>query len=421
MKKYLLFVLCLCLSACGTFDIRIQISPRMSDTPFASPTAMLQPESSATTTQSPPPAASATLETTPTSTPHFLQPGQAIALAALQMSDTNHGWALESSGAIIKTSDGGLTWKDESPAQQKFGLHGLFALNSDAVWAVPAQPELSNVVWRTRDGGVTWQASQPLALGDSKYSPLALQFPDARHGWLLLLSQGDAEGSHILLYKSADGGVQWDPVTSLNESVAQSYLPDTNTSMAFSDGQNGWLGGWWGKDNPDQWLVLKTVDGGVTWGTEGLALPAQPAVSCSEVPAPQMAPGAMAVDATCTSARDPKYLFHHVYFLSTSIPPVGWDSWKITGQFLSGFFLNPSQGWMLLTSATAGTNKIQSTQDGGNNWTTVSYVAWKQAQFDFVSAREGWAVVGDGFATALVHTTNGGKLWVQMRPVVADR
>jgi photosystem II stability/assembly factor-like uncharacterized protein len=134
-----------------------------------------------------------------------------------------------------------------------------------------------------------------------------------------------------------------------------------------------------------------------------------------------MAPGAMAVDATCTSARDPKYLFHHVYYLSTSIPPVGWDSWKITGQFLSGFFLNPSQGWMLLTSATVGTNKIQSTQDGGNNWTTVSYVAWKQAQFDFVSAREGWAVVGDGFATALVHTTNGGKLWVQMRPVVADR
>jgi len=30
-------------------------------------------------------------------------------------------------------------------------------------------------------------------------------------------------------------------------------------------------------------------------------------------------------------------------------------------------------------------------------------------------------VVGDGFATALVHTANGGKLWVQMRPVVADQ
>jgi photosystem II stability/assembly factor-like uncharacterized protein len=423
MKRYALILLCLCLSACGTFDIRVQISPRMTDTPFvAGATSTPQPAATlpATATQALPVGPGATPE--PSATPDLLRPGQPLALAALQMSDTSHGWALESSGHIVKTIDGGLSWLDVTPAQGKFGLRGLFALNNDAVWAVPADPQRSNVVWRTRDSGSTWQASQPLSLGSAgQYSVLGLQFPDARHGWLLLLSKGGVDGNHIMLYKSVDGGVQWDPVPALNENVAQSYLPDTNTTMVFADGQTGWLGGWWGKDNPKEWLVLKTGNGGGKWGTEGLALPGQPAIGCDELPVPQTVPGSMAVDVTCTSSRDPKYLFHHVYYLSTSTPPVEWDSWKITGQFLSAAFLNPSEGWMLLSSATQGLNKIQSTDDGGKTWTTVSYVAWKQAQFDFVTAREGWAVVGDGFATALVHTANGGKLWVQMRPVVADQ
>ena len=59
-----------------------------------------------------------------------------------------------------------------------------------------------------------------------------------------------------------------------------------------------------------------------------------------------------------------------------------------------------------------------STQDGGGSWRQVSVVAWKQAQFDFVDAKSGWAIVGNGFATALVRTENGGQVWIQVRPAL---
>ena len=354
-----------------------------------------------------------------TATAWPLQDGQSISLVAIQMSDTSHGWGVETSGHIVKTSDGGWTWKDVTPVEAAFSLHGLFAFNNETAWAVPAQLQARNVVWGTRDGGVTWELSQPIQLGDGQYSPLGLQFPDARHGWLLLLAHDRAQGSRVLLYRSTDGGVDWAPVSNLNDSQMQSYLPDTNTTMAFFDGQTGWLGGWWGKDDPNQWLILKTTDGGTHWGTEELELPKLNGLSCDGHPIASVQPGSMAVEMTCVLAKDPKYLYRHVYYLSTRIMPA-WRTWAISGDFLSADFLNASQGWMMVNSDSPRLNEIQTTKDRGKNWTAIGQVSWQQALFDFVDVKDGWAIVGNGFATALVRTENGGKIWVEVRPVAGQ-
>jgi glycoside hydrolase-like protein len=41
------------------------------------------------------------------------------ALLGLNFSDATHGWASSSDGRLLSTSDGGLTWKDMTPGQQK--------------------------------------------------------------------------------------------------------------------------------------------------------------------------------------------------------------------------------------------------------------------------------------------------------------
>lgn len=359
------------------------------------------------------------MEPSATPTPWALSDGQPISLAAIQMSDTSHGWGIESTGHLVRTGDGGWTWTDLSPVQMPFDPQGFFAFNDQTVWVVPAQLEVTNVVWSTRDGGTTWQASQPIQLGDVHYSPLGLQFPDARHGWLLLLASDGAQGSRVLLYKSSDAGANWSPVSTLNDSQMQSYLPATNTSMVFFDGQTGWLGGWWGKDDPNQWLVLKTVDGGTHWGTDEIPLPKLNALACDGRPIVNLPAGSLAVEMSCTIPKDPKYLFHHVYYLSTATAPV-WRTWALTGNFLAADFLNASQGWMMVSSPSAGLNSIQSSKDRGKDWTTLGQVSWRQARFDFVDVRDGWAIVGNGYGTALVRTENGGKIWVEIRPVAGQ-
>jgi photosystem II stability/assembly factor-like uncharacterized protein len=418
MKKYAcLILLCLLLTGCGVFEVNVRMLPSLTEPahPGATVSPVLALSPTVQPSETPPAIATSVVAAEPTSI--VLQAGQPITLTALQMGDGSEGWAVESSGHIVKTSDGGLSWKNAA-LQGSFDIHSLFAFNKETVWAVPTQLDVSNVVWRTQDGGETWEASQPIQLGSGRYSPLEIQFPDARNGWLLVLAHDDTQGSYVLLYKSSDGGQNWEQVSSLLDGVAQSYLPDAHTTAAFFDGQTGWVGGWWGKDDPSQWMALKTVDGGATWKTEALPLPGQSSLTCDGHPVIEMGPGDMAVDMSCTQASDPKFRYHHLFYLSATGSPV-WRSWKLSGEFQGIDFVNANQGWMLVAPG-GPLNEIYRTTDGGKTWTNINVVAWKHAQFNFVNGGVGWAIVSDGSAVALVQTVNGGQTWAEIKPVVAN-
>ena len=416
MQKITLVVLGLCLAGCGTFAVQVEVLPDATQTlspAETSPVAEAASPTPVTASTAVPADPAAAVSAAPTVVP----PDEAVMMTFIQMSDTSHGWGVESAGRILKTSDGGGTWKDVTPPAGKYDSHGLAAFNQETVWVVPAQLDVSNMVWRTQDGGTTWVASQPVPLGTGKFIPLSLQFPDAGHGWLLVQAVDGGQQDHIVLYRSDDGGASWVPVSNLDQDTAQHYLPLTSTSMAFFDGQTGWLGGWWGKEDPGQWLMLKTDNGGVKWGTDSLRLPAQKAVQCNGHPVMGMTPNALVMDVTCVKSTDAKYRFHHIYFLSVNSGPE-WLSWSLPTEFKSVYFMNAAQGWMMVSSDNPSLNAVMFTHDGGSNWDKVSEVNWKDAQFNFVSDRIGWAVVSNGYATGLMRTENGGKLWIQVRPAI---
>lgn len=413
MRKTIVALLCLLLSGCGTFTVKVEILPQATETAQLVATATSIPTATAQTTAATA-TATATIEPSPTATELAAEP---ITLTAIQMSDTLNGWGVETGGRIIRTRDGGGLWRDVTPFQRSFGSRSLFAFNSETAWVVPAQLDVNNIIWRTQDGGNTWEGSQPILLGDARYSPLSVQFPDARHGWLLLLSETDNQERHVLLFKSSDGGKNWLPVSKLQDDVLQSYLPTTMTTMAFFDGQTGWLGGWWGGADPKQWSMLTTSNGGTSWGVETLRLPAQKNLQCNGGSLSEMTAGSMAVELTCTLPNDPKYLYHRAHYLSTNGDPA-WRSWVLSGKLASVYFLNARQGWMMVASDNPQLNDVLYTRDGGNSWNKVSQVSWKQAQFEFVNDKIGWAIVGNGFSTALVRTENGGQVWIQVRPAI---
>jgi photosystem II stability/assembly factor-like uncharacterized protein len=51
-------------------------------------------------------------------------------------------------------------------------------------------------------------------------------------------------------------------------------------------------------------------------------------------------------------------------------------------------------------------------------WQTIKTVGWQRASIEFISELEGWAIVSDGSNTALVHTTDGGITWEEIKAVV---
>ncbi len=130
-------------------------------------------------------------------------------------------WALFHRGAaagsegydVIRSRDGGRTWRavlanldalrPRLPAISNYS--GPFAVlgGGAAVFVgfCPACGRGTITVLSTRDGGSSWRRSAPLR----GYAPVAVSFPDARHGWLLTTSRAGSPPSG-LLWSTADGG-----------------------------------------------------------------------------------------------------------------------------------------------------------------------------------------------------------------------
>ena len=112
-------------------------------------------------------------------------------------SDAQNGFALDLVNApkTYWTRDGGATWAPGQlpPLPDKLPLQGLYALDSLTAWAVGTR----GTILRTTDGGATWRA-QPSGVRNGLQ---AIHFVDKQHGW--------AVGELNLILNTADGGETW--------------------------------------------------------------------------------------------------------------------------------------------------------------------------------------------------------------------
>ena len=111
--------------------------------------------------------------------------------------DENNGWAVGNSGAILRSTDGGLNWvildyvTDES-------LKAIDFSDINNGWIVGRQGS----VLKTTDGGLTWNID---SLG-SNYNLTNIQFIDNNIGWISALDITNHKG---LIFKTTDSGSNW--------------------------------------------------------------------------------------------------------------------------------------------------------------------------------------------------------------------
>ncbi len=359
--------------------------------------------------------------------PH-LSPNQAVVITKIEMFDASTGWALggeaDPGDHVLRTSDGGNTWADVTPpepapaADQSAKIATAFFLDANTAWVtysfqdfffIPNPP----IVWFTQDGGATWQLRGILDQSGlaEHFQPSFMYFLDSQNGWLLVSVGAGMSHDYSFLFTTTDGGITWArPIDPVNSEYLQNCC---KTGMAFGDSQTGIATA---EQGPYvRVFVLWTQDGGVTWESQDLPSPeSAPALFddpnnyCRSHSPTFFSPQSALLGVSCMNFNNDS----SVNFIYTSLDNgATWQTRPYPGGQL--FFPTGNASTILALG-----KEIRLSTDGGVSWTLVGTVIW-DGQFDFVSTQIGWAVARNEGEIALVYTTNGGDIWLELSPIIA--
>jgi photosystem II stability/assembly factor-like uncharacterized protein len=338
-------------------------------------------------------------------------------LLSLHMIDSTTGWAL-SQRAVVRTSDGGLHWKNVTPPNTLLAPESIADfLSASLAWVTAPQANgTTTQVLRTMDSGQTWQQSTVPV-----FYLKQMTFVDAQRGWILAgWGAGGGPAEAVAVFRSGDGGKTWRNVSSAlpasTDGPPPGHLPfgGQKSGIHFLNASTGWITGTVVANNLT-WLYV-SHDGGATWYQQSLALP-------PGVPSAQLS----LVSPTFFSATDG--ILPVIFSDGDTGRGIATDiyvthdegtTWKSTAPLpfaaVATDFVDMQHGW-----ASDGLI-LYRTSDGGQQWTKLAPGAnFKQVtSLDFVSSTLGWAMGGQGKnPSLLLKTTDAGQTWTPFPPMIS--
>jgi photosystem II stability/assembly factor-like uncharacterized protein len=416
----------------------LTLPPKWTATNTPPPSATNTPKPTATKTST-----SSSTPLVPTMTPlPALHPdlrfkgGQLVTISYIRMITPLSGWAIASDPNtsqyhILATADGGSTWRDVTPqhplveGDDLVETMDVFFLDATKAWIAHVTYTWSEfgvdpkqlVVMSTFDGGRTWFPSHLVDHSVLEYSSalgLSLQFVDVHNGWILFSLGNGMHKNHAALFRTTDGGISWDLIIRPRSHESGNLDYSARNGWVFGDVQTGLVT--FGRGPMGLVIVNWTHDGGLFWDT--YVLP-QPNVEADKIEfdgatcrsySPVLLSSQYGFLALECRVKDGD-LDDVMYFLYATED--GGQTWRSNlypgGQLV---FTSPEVGWSLGRS-------IYQTRDGGHTWRYVKGVYW-DGQFSFVDERNGWAVARNEDEIALVKTTDGGRTWVKIEPIIDE-
>ncbi|GMR10874.1 MAG: hypothetical protein BMS9Abin28_1698 [Anaerolineae bacterium] len=346
-----------------------------------------------------------------------LEAGRPVVINQIWMDTATEGWAIGSHPdpdqalpiRVLRTTDGGQTWREVTPPEDSGLLSevgGFYAMGPSA-WVTYLGTDR---VWRTTDGGATWIASEA---GYPMGQLSAIEFTDTQQGWMLQEIESAMGSQLVALFRTTDGGDTWRQIIDPYES--EDLQSCFKTGISFFETQIGWVT-YDCQGNYVQAFLDVSGDGGETWEERLLPLPEGAAESTdrgwcySESPRlTSERSGSLIVKCVVSEGSDVTESSH---LYRTDDAGETWEMLDYPGgqpQFFSDS-----------TVLALGREQYLST-DGGSTWTRVKVVTW-DGQFSFVDPNLGWAVASDPetYESALVSTSNGGRTWEIIEPLIAS-
>ncbi|MEU9378280.1 oxidoreductase [Streptomyces sp. NPDC048255] len=179
-------------------------------------------------------------------------------------------WVAGSKGTVLRTVDGGRSWRDVSPpgaVAEALELRDIEAFDARRAVALSIGEGEASRVLRTEDGGATWTETfrnpDPRAFYD------CLTFFDARHG----LAMSDPVDGKFRILSTADGGRTWRvlPSTGIPEALpGEAGFAAGGQCLVSAGPRDVWLATGGGSAA----RVLHSADRGLTWRVADSTVPA---------------------------------------------------------------------------------------------------------------------------------------------------
>ena len=161
-------------------------------------------------------------------------------LNEIMFTDKDVGYCAGWNSRIIKTTDGGNTWKELPFNFGSRNFESVYFVNRNVGWLT------ENLVFKTTDGGNSWQKCMESTSGNIYLDSF---FLNEKIGWVVG-SAWDNSKMNMVVMKTIDGGTTWQ----------KTILPNNGflRKVSFIDCNNGWAVG-------DGGTIYKTTDGGGIW------------------------------------------------------------------------------------------------------------------------------------------------------------
>ena len=167
-------------------------------------------------------------------------------------------WASGTGGTVIKTSDGGKSWKVMTvPGADKLDFRDIEAFDANTAYILSIGNGDASRIYKTTDGGVTWKSQFTNTNEKAFFDAIACW--DKNN----CIAMSDPVDGHYVLISTVDGGANWKPVVSNKMPAAkdgEAAFAASGTCLYIAPGGALFL-----VSGGSDARVFRSIDRGNTW------------------------------------------------------------------------------------------------------------------------------------------------------------
>jgi len=185
-------------------------------------------------------------------------------------------WASGSGSTVLRTSDGGATWRKLTVTSDALDFRDIDAIDERTAYVLSIGNGPDSRIYKTTDAGATW--TMQFKNDDPKAFLDAMSFWDANHGLVF----GDSINGEFYILTTSDGGRTWSrvpPATLPRALENEGGFAASGTNIAVFGNTHAWIGTGAGAKA----RVLRTTDGGRSWQVADTPLAAGPSTGIFSV------------------------------------------------------------------------------------------------------------------------------------------